>query len=133
MRTHVLKINVSNLKRDIENDYFRYKELFYRCLIVGLCVHNSFSRNVLHTTIIEDSHYNQFLMYLAQKVCSVQEMIAEIDPVHAATTFIDMNLYLDEFLHMKHDNELLNLYSLTIDDTYNIVITNKQIKRPHAQ
>lgn len=133
MRTYVQRINISNLKRQIDEDYFRYKELFHRCLVVSLCIYNSFNRNVLHSTIIEDSHYNQFLMYLAQKTCTVPEMIAEIDAVHAATTFLDMNIYLEEFINHRHDNNVLNLYSLTIDDTYHIVITNKQIKRSHAQ
>lgn len=132
MRTQVLKINVVNMKHEIERDYFRYKELFYRCLIVNLCIYNTFTHNVLQSTIIEDGHYNQFLLYLGQKVCPVQELIAEIDPVHAATTFLDTNLYLEEFINVKHDDSMMNLYSLTIDDTYHIVITNKQIKRPHA-
>lgn len=132
MRTQVLKINVVNLKHEIERDYFRFKELFYRCLVVNLCVYNTFHQNVLQSTIIEDGHYNQFLLFLTQKACSIPEMIAEIDPVHAASTFLDTNLYLEEFINMKHDPSLMNLYSLTIDDTYHIVITNKQIKRPHA-
>lgn len=133
MKTQVLKINVNNLKNEIEKDYFKYKDIFYRCLIVNLCIYNSFNNMVLHSTIVEDAQYNQFLLYLAQKQCSPQELIAEIDPVHAVTIFLDSNIYLEEFINTRHDNNMMNLYSLTIDDMYNIVITNKQIRRSHAQ
>lgn len=133
MRTQVLKINVNNIRHEIEKDYFRYKDLFYRCLIVNLCVYNTFNHVILTSTIIEDSHYNQYLLYLAQKQATVNELVAEIDPVHAVSTFLDTQVYLEEFINMRHDANMVNLYSLTIDDTYNIVITNKQLKKNHAQ
>lgn len=133
MRTQVLKINVNNIRHEIEKDYFRYKDLFYRCLIVNLCIYNSMNNMILASTIIEDSHYNQYLLFLGQKQATLQEMIAEIDPVHAVSTFLDTQVYLEEFINLKHEHNLVNLYSLTIDDAYNIVITNKQLKRNHAQ
>ena len=132
MRTQVLKINVNNIRHEIERNYFHYKDLFYRCLIVNLCVYDTMSHKVLSSTIIEDSHYNQYLLYLAQRQASLQELINEIGPVHAVTTFLDTQLYVEEFLNMKHDDSMTNLYSLTIDDAYNIVITNKQLKRHYA-
>lgn len=132
MRTQVLKFNVNNIRQQIEQDYFRYKDLFYRCLIVNLCIYNTFNNQILASTIIEDSHYNQYLMYLAQKQASIPELISEIDPVHAASTFLDAQIYLEDFIDIKHDNALTNLYSLTIDDSFNVVVTNKQLKRHHA-
>lgn len=132
MRTHVLKINMSNIGHQIEKNYFHYRDLFYRCLVVNLCVYDAMSHKVLSSTIIEDSHYNQYLLHLAQRQASLQELISEIDPTHAVTTFLDTQLYMEEFLNAKHDDTLSNLYSLTIDDMYNIVITNKQLKRHHA-
>lgn len=133
MKTQVLRINVNNMRQEIEKDYFRYKDVFYKCLIVNLCIYNSFNNFVLSSTIIDDSHYNQYLLYLANKQASLSELIAEIDPIHAVNTFLDTQVYLEEFVNMKHDANLINLYSLSIDDTYHIVITNKQLKRHHAQ
>jgi hypothetical protein len=133
MRSLTLKININHLRGDIDRDYFKFKDSFYKCLIVNLCIYNTFHGNILASSIIEDSHYNQYLLYLANRQSTMEELIAEIDPVHATTIFLDSNIYLEEFINTKHDANVMNLYSLTIDDTYNIVITNKQLKRHHAQ
>lgn len=130
MRTFTLKINMNNLKKDIEKDYFKYRDIFYRCLIVNLCIYSKLNPNlVLTTTIIEDSHYNQYLLNLINLNYSLEDMVKEIDPLYNVNVFIDTHVYLEEFITLKHNPNVMNIYSLTIDDTYNIVINNKQIRR----
>lgn len=129
MRTFQLKINFNNLSRDIEKDYFKHKDIFYRCLIVNLCTYNLLHSPILHNTIIEDSHYNQYLLHLVNRGGVVEDMIREIDTLHHMSLFLDTNVYLEEFIQLKHNPKTLNLYHLTIDDGYNAVITNKHLKR----
>jgi len=133
MRTFTLKINVNNIHKEIEKDFFKYKDVFYKALIANLCVYNTFNGLVLGSTIIEDSHYNQFLLFLMNKNATVKEVIDEIGSKNDVLLFLDTNMYVEEFISTKHDPNVINLYSLTIDDTYHIVINNKQIKRQHAQ
>lgn len=129
MKTYQLKINVNNIKQEIEQNYFKYKDIFYKSLIVNLCIYNTFNKNILSNTIIDDSHYNQYLLYLANKQATVEELISEINHEFATNIFLDTNLYIEEFINMKHSDRYFNLYQLTIDDSYNIVITNKLIKK----
>lgn len=130
MRTLTLKINVNNLREQIQRDYFKYRDLFYRCLVVNLCSTGRMTpQDLLSSTIIEDSHYNQHLLYLANSNLALQDMIKDLDPSENANLFIDTNIYFFEFFNSRHDPHRVNVYSLTIDDAYNIVITNKQLKR----
>ena len=134
MRTYVLKINVNNIHSEIQRDYFKYRDIFYKCLIVNLCICSKLTIENLHqSSIIEDSHYNQYLIYLINSNMTLEDLIKEIDPVYNVSIFTDTHIYLEEFINMKHNQSLLNVYSLTIDDAYNIVITNKQLRRHYAQ
>lgn len=133
MRTFVLKINMSNMKEYIDKDYFKYKDIFYKCLIANLCAYNTYNDIILTTTIIEDSHYNQYLLYFINNQLSLEEIIVKVDLANNIHLLTDIMLYLEEFIKLKHDKNKLNLYSLTIDDCYNVLITNKQIKKYHVK
>lgn len=132
MRTYQLKINVNNLRAEIKKDYFKYRDIFYRCLIGNLSVYHQLYGQVLQNTIIEDSHYNQYLLYLVNRNMSLKEILAEIDTPYNLSIFMDTNVYFEEFIRMKHDSTKLNVYHLSIDDTYNIITTNKHLEN-HAK
>lgn len=129
MRIVLLKINVNDVFKEIEEEYFKYRDTFYKCLIVNLIVFNSTKSLILHNVIIEDNYYNEYLKSLVARNLNLEQLIAEIDPIFAMSIFLDSNLYIEEFIQSKHDNNAKNLYSLTIDDGYNIVITNKQLRK----
>lgn len=131
MKTYVLKINMANIRKDIEKDYFKYKDIFFKCLLTNLYVYSAMYRNILPSTVIEDSHYNQHLMYLVSSNMSVEEAIQDVINTFNIEVFLDTNVYFEEFIQMKHDEAKINVYQLTIDDYSNIVVTNKQIIR-HA-
>lgn len=125
MKTYFLKINANNLRNEIKKDYFKYRDIFFKCLIGNLCVHNQLYKSVLSSTIIEDSHYNQYLMYLISRNPTLKEIVAEIDTPFNISVFLDTSVYLEEFIQTKHDSTKLNVYQLTIDDNFNVVITVK--------
>lgn len=129
MRTFVLKINVNNLRREIDNNYFKFRDIFYKCLIVNLCIYHNLRTPILLNSVIEDSNYNQYLILMsAKQQFHLKEAVLEIDPAHNVNILLDMNLYLEEFINIKHTYTCLNVYSLTIDDDYQVVITLKHIK-----
>ena len=71
MRTHQLKINFNNLKHDIEKDYFKFRDIFYRCLVANLAIFHTTKQPLLHNTILEDAHNNQLLHYLINKQAEI--------------------------------------------------------------
>jgi hypothetical protein len=78
MRTETLKVNVNNIKREINSQYFKYRDMFYRMLVANICVYNYMNYNVLQNTIFEDSSYNQYFLYVANKRLSLEEILSEL-------------------------------------------------------
>lgn len=129
MRTHVLKVNVNNLKREINNNYFKYKDIFYKCLVVNLCLYNITKGNILNNVIIEDSTYQQYLSYLINKKCMLPDLLEEIALEAQVHIFLDLTIYIDEFIDMKYNPNKFNLFSLSIDDNGYINIFNKTLRK----
>lgn len=129
MRTQVLKVNVNNLKKEINNNYFKYKDIFYKCLVVNLCLYSMTKRDITENVIIEDSVYQQYLSYLINKKCNLPELLQEIALESHISIFLDLSIYIDEFIDMKYNPLKFNLFSLTIDDNGYINVSNKTLKK----
>ena len=129
MRTITVKINYANLKHKIEENYFYYLDLFYKSFVVSLCIFDKNIKPILFSTVIENSHYNNFLHEVRAAQDRGEEIIDLIDPKHNIHVLSDMNVYTLDFLNLKHNEKKPNIYNLTIDDNYNVCITNKQVGR----
>jgi len=127
VRTVTIKINYANLKNEIETNYFYYLDLFYKTFIVSLCIFDKNVKPILFSTVIENSQYNHFLREVQEAQDRGEEIIDLIDPKHNIHVFTDMNVYTLDFLNLKHNGKKPNIYNLTIDDNYNVCITNKQV------
>jgi hypothetical protein len=129
MKTYELKINASNLKNEIERDYFKYKDIFYKCLIGNLCLYNTLYGEVLSNTIIGESHHNQYLLSLINRPVTLASILQEIDTPHNLTIFLDTNLYIQEFITTKHQKNKINVYTVDIDDMHRVIVLNKTLNR----
>lgn len=127
MRTVTVKINYANLKNEIESNYFYYLDLFYKTFIVSMCIFDKNVKPILFSTVIENSQYNYFLHEVRDAQNRGEDIIELIDPKNNIHTFTDMNVYTMEFFEIKHNEKKPNIYNLTIDDNYNVCITNKQV------
>ena len=132
MRTHQLKINVNNIKRDINAQYFRFRDMFYRMLVTNICIYNYMNYGLLQNTIIEESSYNQYFLYLANKQLSLEEILIELNIANELPLYMDVSLYIEEFLQQKHSNNHINVYSLTISDDGYLIISNKQLHKSNV-
>ncbi len=132
MRTETLKVNVNNIKREINSQYFKYRDMFYRMLVANICVYNYMNYNVLQNTIFEDSSYNQYFLYVANKRLSLEEILSELNIIHELPLYMDVSLYIEEFIQQKHSNKHINVYSLTISDEGHLVISNKKLDQVNA-
>ena len=132
MRTDSLKVNVNNIKREINSQYFKYRDMFYRMLVANICVYNYMNYNVLQNTIFEDSSYNQYFLYVANKRLSLEEILSELNIIHELPLYMDVSLYIEEFIQQKHSNKHINVYSLTISDEGHLVISNKKLDQVNA-
>ena len=130
MRTYQLKVNVNNLRREITNHYFKYRDMFYRMLVTNICIYNYMNYGLLQNTIIEESSYNQYFLHLANRPLSLEELLMELNIANELPLYMDVSLYIEEFLQQKHSNKHINLYSITISDDGCLVIENKHIDKP---
>lgn len=129
MITHSVRINLNNIKKHINKQYFKYRDIFYRILLINLCINREFNNTTLSNTIIEDAGYNQYFLYLINKQLSLKELLSELNIENELPLYIDLSLYIDEFIKLKHYNEYLNIYSVTITDDGHLVIYNKKIDK----
>ena len=132
MRTETLKVNVNNIKREINSQYFKYRDMFYRMLVANICVYNYMNYNVLLNTIFEDSSYKQYFLYVANKRLSLEEILSELNIIHELPLYMDVSLYIEEFIQQKHSNKHINVYSLTISDEGHLIISNKKLDQVNA-
>lgn len=132
MRTDSLKVNVNNIKREMNSQYFKYRDMFYRMLVANICIYNYMNYDALRNTIFEDSSYNQFFLYIANKRLSLEEILTELNIIQELPLYMDVSLYIEEFIQQKHSNNYVNVYSLTISDEGYLVIYNKRLDRINA-
>lgn len=129
MRTFQLKVNVNNIKCNINNHYFKYRDIFYRMLITNICIYRYINYDLPQNTIIEESHYNQIFLNLINRQLSLKEIFQELNIETELLLYIDMSLYIEEFLQQKHSNNHINVYSLHISDNGYLVISNRQLNK----
>lgn len=129
MRTFHLKVNINNIKHNIDDHYFKYRDIFYRILVTNICVYNYINYGLLQNTIIEESHYNQVFLNLANKWLSLKEILQELNIETELPLYMDISLYIEEFLQQKHSNNYINIYSVSISDNGYLIISNKQLNR----
>ena len=132
MRTDSLKVNVNNIKREMNSQYFKYRDMFYRMLVANICIYNYMNYDALRNTIFEDSSYNQFFLYIANKRLSLEEILSELNIIHELPLYMDVSLYIEEFIQQKHSNKHINVYSLTISDEGHLVVSNKKLDQVNA-
>lgn len=127
MRTVTLKINYANLKEGIENEYFYYLDLFYKSFLVSMVIYSKNVKHILYNSVIENEKYNYFLQEVIDAQNRGEDIIELIDPKHNITVLSDMSVYTMDFFTGKHNEKKVNIYNLTIDDHYHVVVTNKQV------
>lgn len=132
MKSHTLKINNRHLKDTIEENYFYCLDVFHRCLSVSLVLASQQDEEMMPSIIMENAHYNSLLRDLDKRLKDGHNIIEEIHSKHSLSFFLDMQLYLEEFLRHKHINSVTNIYCLTIDCDYNVIINNKQLGKRYA-
>ena len=84
---------------------------------------------MLQNTIIDESTYNQSFLYLSNQRLTLTELLSELNIANELPLYMDISLYLDEFIRDRHSNNHINIYSVTISDVGQLVISNKKIHK----
>lgn len=128
MRTFNLKYSLGLLRPVIDSDYFMVVGALYKALVYNLAVYSLTVKPIVDTTIIDQPSYQPWFITMA-----TTPMIPVIPRLLIPEAVIlDMELYLSAFITDRHNRAMLNIYGLSIDDVYNIHITNKQIRIANA-
>lgn len=132
MKSHTLKINQRHLKDYIEENYFFCLDTFHRCLAVSLVNYNQEKENILSSIVMENAHYNSLVPDMDKRLIQGHNIIEDIHSKYGLQVYLDMQVYLDSFIRLKHIASMSNIYCLTIDHEYNVVITIKQLGKRYA-
>lgn len=126
MRTFTLKYSIGLLKPAIDDDYFLAIDTMYKAMAFNLAVYSLTVKFIADTTIIDQPIIQQWFQGLG-----VDAGIPTIPRLSVPPSVIlDMGLYLTEFVTARHNSGMLNIYGLSVDDAYNLQITNKQTRIP---
>lgn len=131
MRTHTLKMNYNHLKQEIETDFLSMRHVFYTSLALCIVYLDGNTRRYLSNATFEDSAFRSLTQDILGAVTLGYSPFEQLGLGKYPYLVEDMIVYLDEFLSKHHHHTLLNIYNLTIDEKYNIVITNKQVRHAH--
>jgi len=126
MQSFQLKINISNLKKEIAEDYFRYLDIFHKCLAGNLYLINMHNNGILRSTAFENAIYNQYFNNLVSSNTRVEAFLSSMNLPNASLIFLDTQLYLDQFISRRHNLNKLNIYNLTIDNNLEVIISLKR-------
>lgn len=132
MLASTIKINQRHIKDELNENYFYWLDVFHRCLAVSLVLHSNTKENILDSTILENAYYNQLLVDINKRFQNGSNIIEDINSKTALATFLDIQVYLEEFLETKHNKTGSNIYNLTIDHEHNVVITNKKLGKRYV-
>ena len=128
MRIHTLKLNYNHLKREIEFDYINMRQVFYTGFVLCMAYLDGGTYRYLNNAIVEDAGFR----HLPSEIMGI--LSAGISPFdrlglgNYPNLIQDMIVYLDEFMVKHHHPHLLNIYDLTLDEKFNIVISIKQVR-----
>lgn len=127
MQTARLKIGMAHLKKEIDVAYFKYRDLMYKSMVVNILLYSRIYSPLLEHTVIEDRHYHDFMVNLHRSQLSDRDLLIHIDPTIGSTIQSDMMIYMEEFISLKHSSRMVNVYSLSIDDSYSTIIENRRL------
>lgn len=132
MKAHTIKINQRHGKKLIEENYFHYLDIFSKCLCVSLIYFSTEEDPVLESTIMENSHYNSVLLDMTHRHKSGHNILKDIGFDTSLNIFLDLQLYLEMFVKEKHNKALTNIYCLTINEDFEVVVVIKQLGKRYA-
>lgn len=126
MRSKTLTVNYNHMRSQIKAEYLRYLDVFHKSFLATLIHLNTPDTPLVPTTVMENAQYTKQLsdMYLAHT--NGRNILTMFDgpEVHV---FVDIQIYLQEFLMDVHNFKEYNYYNITVDPKYNIIIANKQL------
>lgn len=130
MKSFKLRVNISHLKDNIENNYFLYKDIFYRILIFNVIEFSRTQIRVTNNFLIDDISYNGLYISLYETNSHLIDVMSKLNDVKDLNIMLDLNEYILEFLNKKYDNRAMNIVNLEISTPNELVITMKQFKLP---
>ena len=131
MVEHELVINYASMKPSIEGNYLLCLDNMYRCLTVALGIKTIESIDV-DTVFIENAYYAGLLRDVKAAQLGGRNPLELLGESSNAFLYLDMSLYLDNWILKNHSDSKTNVYSVTIDHKYNVVIKLKQFGRRHV-
>lgn len=129
MRLKTLRINYNHLKDEITKDYFLYLDAFHKAFLVSLIYANTELTPTVPTSILENHYYNHMLSELHHAHLRGENLLGAIHDTMGPHLFSDMDVYLGEFLTKHHEYKTANIYTLTVDNKFNVEITRKVLGR----
>ena len=128
MQTLAVKVNLNNLKKFIQSDYLRYRDILYRILISHIYIYNYTIKQISSNIIFEEQPYQELLSSLLMSGTDIRNVLDKMNIEHYSPLYIDVSLYIDEFLSYCYKEQGKNIVSLRLTDDGYVVVENKHFR-----
>lgn len=116
------------MKKNVDDNYFIYKDLAYRSLIFNV-IEFLYKNSLSNTNIIlEDMFYNGLYNSLFGTNRAFEEMMNSVRKLNDIDVVLDFNIYISDFLEKKFDYRHINVIDLHIDKTDELCVIIKHLK-----
>lgn len=131
MKTYKAEINISYMRKAIDENYFSSKDILFKLLLLGLYriyTNTTDVFNMPNNIVIDDSRYNHiFTDLIKYRNAEFKEVVNFLNVSEHIQLYLDISIYLDIFLEQHQTDKCLNVYNIDIADSYMLIITNKHM------
>lgn len=126
MNAYQVRINMNHMRHEVRQDFIGTKDVLTRCVIADLAIVH-YTMRPLDSIIMEDYGYNQLLrtaLYQPSLEHSF-ELLGVIGQINSVA--LDIYAFIEEFIVKYHKPNKSCYVLVTIDSSYHLIITIKDI------
>ena len=130
MKLYKQSVNFNNIKNQLNEKYFLYKEIFNKFLVIYFYIYQSMIPYSITNIMFEDSFNQQLYSYLTLKSLNNKQIFIELNLENYVYLYLDFSLYIEslfrDFYKLNSINSLY-LLGLNIEDNGYITIYFRKI------
>jgi len=130
LKLYKQSVNFNNIKNQLNEKYFLYKEIFNKFLVIYFYIYQSMIPYSITNIMFEDSFNQQLYSYLTLKSLNNKQIFIELNLENYVYLYLDFSLYIEslfrDFYKLNSINSLY-LLGLNIEDNGYITIYFRKI------
>lgn len=125
-KTCTIKINIAKHGDKICQNYLGIRDIYVSAMLLGMAIYSKTHDVDVSTMSFEGLSDKELALFnQAFAMSNLKDVLSTVEVKHIHA-YLDIAPYIDEFLGKHHREDCSNIYHLTIDGNYDLVITNKR-------